>query len=215
MIHIGFFLCFVLVFLLVIWTTRRKKADVADFGPRKMRRITRIALWIFLPILVGCLAVHLLLTPKLDVAKLSSFASLTLVCGMFAYQAYRRPKPKELLQNWLADSMHCGQCGYNLTGNVSGVCPECGWKIPKQTSQIESPAWGMWWRQWRIDYLENYRSRLAWTVAFAVIFALMSIAGLLLDKEFRLLSFVLTTAFMSMAMWVQVIRIVSYARRRG
>ena len=21
---------------------------------------------------------------------------------------------------------HCQQCGYNLTGNVSGVCPECG-----------------------------------------------------------------------------------------
>ncbi len=21
---------------------------------------------------------------------------------------------------------HCGRCGYNLTGNVSGVCPECG-----------------------------------------------------------------------------------------
>lgn len=25
---------------------------------------------------------------------------------------------------------HCGQCGYNLTGNVSGVCPECGTKCP-------------------------------------------------------------------------------------
>ena len=24
----------------------------------------------------------------------------------------------------------CGQCGYDLTGNVSGVCPECGWRIP-------------------------------------------------------------------------------------
>ena len=23
----------------------------------------------------------------------------------------------------------CGQCGYDLTGNVSGICPECGWKI--------------------------------------------------------------------------------------
>jgi hypothetical protein len=23
----------------------------------------------------------------------------------------------------------CGQCGYNLTGNVSGVCPECGTAI--------------------------------------------------------------------------------------
>lgn len=23
----------------------------------------------------------------------------------------------------------CGRCGYNLTGNVSGVCPECGGKM--------------------------------------------------------------------------------------
>ncbi len=26
-------------------------------------------------------------------------------------------------------SGHCRKCGYNLTGNVSGVCPECGTKI--------------------------------------------------------------------------------------
>jgi hypothetical protein len=25
----------------------------------------------------------------------------------------------------------CVQCGYNLTGNVSGVCPECGLTIEK------------------------------------------------------------------------------------
>jgi hypothetical protein len=24
---------------------------------------------------------------------------------------------------------HCRKCGYNLTGNVSGVCPECGGKV--------------------------------------------------------------------------------------
>jgi hypothetical protein len=24
---------------------------------------------------------------------------------------------------------HCTRCGYNLTGNVSGVCPECGLAI--------------------------------------------------------------------------------------
>lgn len=24
------------------------------------------------------------------------------------------------------DSRHCIRCGYDLTGNVSGVCPECG-----------------------------------------------------------------------------------------
>lgn len=30
---------------------------------------------------------------------------------------------------------HCRKCGYNLTGNVSGVCPECGTPIPKETSK--------------------------------------------------------------------------------
>jgi len=25
----------------------------------------------------------------------------------------------------------CGQCGYNLTGNVSGRCPECGTPVPQ------------------------------------------------------------------------------------
>jgi len=27
---------------------------------------------------------------------------------------------------------HCQKCGYNLTGNVSGVCPECGEKVDTQ-----------------------------------------------------------------------------------
>ena len=26
----------------------------------------------------------------------------------------------------------CAKCGYNLTGNVSGRCPECGWKLPRR-----------------------------------------------------------------------------------
>jgi hypothetical protein len=24
---------------------------------------------------------------------------------------------------------HCKNCGYDLTGNISGVCPECGGKV--------------------------------------------------------------------------------------
>jgi len=31
-----------------------------------------------------------------------------------------RPKPRG----------HCQSCGYNLTGNVSGICSECGQAIP-------------------------------------------------------------------------------------
>jgi hypothetical protein len=32
------------------------------------------------------------------------------------------------------DAPHCQSCGYNLTGNVSGVCPECG--EPCETDKI-------------------------------------------------------------------------------
>lgn len=32
---------------------------------------------------------------------------------------------------------HCRSCGYNLTGNVSGVCPECGTPIPKDDKERE------------------------------------------------------------------------------
>jgi hypothetical protein len=30
---------------------------------------------------------------------------------------------------------HCRKCGYNLTGNVSGICPECG----QPTTDVTSP----------------------------------------------------------------------------
>jgi hypothetical protein len=30
---------------------------------------------------------------------------------------------------------HCGKCGYDLTGNVSGICPECGLKIPESEAR--------------------------------------------------------------------------------
>jgi len=29
----------------------------------------------------------------------------------------------------------CAQCGYNLTGNTSGICPECGTPIPKEMQE--------------------------------------------------------------------------------
>lgn len=35
---------------------------------------------------------------------------------------YRRARRKHLIG-------HCSNCSYNLTGNVSGICPECGERI--------------------------------------------------------------------------------------
>lgn len=32
----------------------------------------------------------------------------------------------------------CAECGYNLTGNVTGICPECGTAIPEEQHRSES-----------------------------------------------------------------------------
>jgi predicted histidine transporter YuiF (NhaC family) len=42
---------------------------------------------------------------------------------------YRRPTPP---------TGHCRQCGYNLTGNESGRCPECGQAPPNQFTSQDS-----------------------------------------------------------------------------
>lgn len=33
----------------------------------------------------------------------------------------------------------CAHCGYNLTGNISGICPECGTPVPEEQRRSESP----------------------------------------------------------------------------
>jgi len=44
------------------------------------------------------------------------FAVFPCVCSWCAIRDWRRRRPEG----------HCPSCGYNLTGNSSGVCPECG-----------------------------------------------------------------------------------------
>ena len=31
---------------------------------------------------------------------------------------------------------YCDSCGYDLTGNVSGICPECGRRVSNQERRI-------------------------------------------------------------------------------
>ncbi len=51
---------------------------------------------------------------------LIAFAALSLLWTLVSWFTAR---PEE-------EARQCAQCGYNLTGNVSGVCPECGTSIP-------------------------------------------------------------------------------------
>ena len=52
-------------------------------------------------------------------AGLSALLALFYVAASFTMLRYRR-----LMQRRLRGE--CVRCGYSLTGNVSGVCPECG-----------------------------------------------------------------------------------------
>lgn len=33
---------------------------------------------------------------------------------------------------------HCQECGYNLTGNISGKCPECNAEVPEKRARKDS-----------------------------------------------------------------------------
>ncbi|MEM1011297.1 MAG: hypothetical protein AAGI46_03645 [Planctomycetota bacterium] len=46
---------------------------------------------------------------------------------VWALQTLARPRITRAVRSRLA--RHCDSCGYNLTGNASGVCPECGNKV--------------------------------------------------------------------------------------
>jgi hypothetical protein len=56
--------------------------------------------------------------------------SLILLCsGMpmwYALRTLRRRNRKK--------RNYCSRCGYNLTGNISGTCPECGSPVPKASA---------------------------------------------------------------------------------
>ena len=43
------------------------------------------------------------------------FVIIAVTTGFLFWQDRKRPKPG-----------HCQECGYDLTGNTSGRCPECG-----------------------------------------------------------------------------------------
>jgi hypothetical protein len=45
-----------------------------------------------------------------------------LVLGIFVFPSVER----KLVRQQRAAAGLCTKCGYNLTGNTSGVCPECG-----------------------------------------------------------------------------------------
>ncbi len=70
-------------------------------------------------------------------SALSQFIAIVFFGGLqwflvaWRHVVYRRPKP--------AKGNLCRKCQYNLTGNVSGVCPECGTPIDRRDAGVTPP----------------------------------------------------------------------------
>jgi hypothetical protein len=55
------------------------------------------------------------LMPLWEISLGWSFLAIAVATAWLWYQARSR-----------VEAGHCSCCGYNLTGNISGICPECG-----------------------------------------------------------------------------------------
>jgi hypothetical protein len=138
----------------------------------------RRLLAMLLPIvfLLCCFQVYTILgrglTHTYHFVAVACWASLPL---LIAYGLCRRPTKAEELWNFARNRTRCGRCEYDLTGNVTGICPECGWEIPQGKIQLESREWMLWWKGWEIDYLIDWRRSLAVTAANTFLLTAVSV----------------------------------------
>ena len=78
---------------------------------------------------------------QVDVSVCPSFVYLATVAEALAGSSIRVGAQDVYCKGNGAPSTRCQKCGYNLTGNVSGVCPECGTSIQKKRFPNRSSWW--------------------------------------------------------------------------
>lgn len=188
--------------VLAVYLTRHRP-------PQSPRQTQRQWLFIFLAVVFLLGAGMNWANGHLTMAAIN-LALVLLMALLFARTQLRTPSEHEVLQNFAADRTHCGRCEYDLTGNVSGVCPECGWTIPCGDLDADTPGWAMWWRKWEIEHLRNWRRMLAFTVSLSLVFATMAIASWYFLKS----SGVVMAAAMSANFALNSARVISYGRRQ-
>jgi hypothetical protein len=123
------YICSAVTFLFAWWLRPQRSIE----SPEEQLR-TRIRFWLPLPI-----ALYMMLSLPLVVAGAGRYGGGPMVVvaifelGLILNVIYRFRRKRELQRrlNGL-----CQQCGYCLNGNVSGICPECGTKIP-----VRLPTW--------------------------------------------------------------------------
>ncbi len=204
-------LLFVVTLILILWIkTRKGRHDKRVFAPggRRRTQLLLLPLWLILATAFG-----LDWLKHRDKSPLPPLA-IGLAALISGYEVFfRRSTPVEDQQNWVCDTTRCGRCEYDLTGNVSGICPECGAPIPRSADNIQKPWWGAWWMQWQIDHLIDWRKTLAVMVFNAMLFA--ALAAWFAFGRSGQKAFVAVPALICINMVINCVRVLQYRRRIG
>jgi len=127
---------------------------------------------------LGVLAFLLLSQGTPDLQMVLLVGVMVASTGPLVWLAVRRQTEDDARKNYAHDTGHCGRCEYDLTGNVSGICPECGWAIPETPMRLQDPRWARWWRGWEIEYLENWPRSLRTVRLNVVMFGAIAVGAL-------------------------------------
>ncbi len=97
--------------------------------------LTFAALLLIMPITFDALLTTLLtdmVGAELGALPTAPFVALLFLSILLPYLGMRFLYTKIRWRIILTDEPHCDSCGYNLSGNESGNCPECSTPVPKQ-----------------------------------------------------------------------------------
>lgn len=133
-----------------------------------------------------------------------------------ARSTFRKSNEKDFLQNFVDDPRHCGQCEYDLTGNVSRICPECGWKIPDENLMTEDDSWAKWWKKWEIGYLEQPQKQLCLCACLTFMFIAVALGILILNRlsfSERTVFILVPPALLGVNFTINTIRVLAYIKK--
>lgn len=121
-----------LVPMFVCWVViriRYRRNPELSQAPRQILRYARATFYCGLPP-ISIYGYQLLYSPRgMHSAMYVPVAVYELFIAGCGYVGFiRRQTDRQVTVNYAEEPGFRGQCGYDLTGNVSGICPECGWR---------------------------------------------------------------------------------------